>query len=191
MGRVMTATQQLFQQLLITIATHATAIFDKSFQTKSFAGVKWRQRTPPTIKFPGAMMLNSGALRRSLKYSIDGNRITWTSNLPYAKMHNSGGYIKVTPKMRRFFWAMYYQYAKRVKRGKKGQVLKASKNNNEIAEFFKNMALKKLGSRIHIPARRFIGPCPEVRLKVQKIMDAFVKKLSDAIARQAKARARS
>ena len=187
----MTALQQLFAQLVRAIATSATAIFDKSFETKSFDGRPWKHRIPGNVKFPGALLMNSGNLRRSLKYNISGNTITWTSNLPYAKIHNDGGLITVTPKMKRFFWAMHYKYAKRVKRGKKGQVLKASLANNDIAEFYKRMALKKVGSRIWIRRRRFIGPSKEVDAKVKKIMDAFMKKLTDAIARQAKARAKS
>lgn len=185
------ALQQLFAQLVKAIATSANAIFDKSFETKSFDGRPWKARKHGNR---GSLLVDSGALRRSLKYSISGNTIIWTSNLPYAKIHNDGGYIKITPKMRKFFWHMYYTCTKKIKRGKKGQVLKASLVHSKDAEFWKAMALlanRKVGSYIKIPRRRFIGNSREVDAKVKKIMDAFVKKLSDAIARQAKARAKS
>lgn len=187
----MTALQQLFAQLVKAIATSANAIFDKSFETKSFDGRPWKTRKRNRR---GSLLVDSGALRRSLKYTINGNTITWTSNLPYAKIHNDGGYIKITPKMRRFFWAKYYECTKRIKRGKKGQVLKASKIHSEDAEFWKAMALlatRKQGKYIKIPRRRFIGNSREVSQKVQKIMDAFMQKLTDAIARQSKAMAKS
>ncbi len=190
----MSALESLYQQLIVAIATNVNAIFDKSFETKSFDGRPWKHRIPGNVKFPGALLMNSGNLRRSLKYNISGNTITWTSNLPYAKIHNDGGYIKITPKMRKFFWHMYYTCTKKIKRGKKGQVLKASLVHSKDAEFWKAMALlanRKVGSYIKIPRRRFIGNSREVDAKVKKIMDAFMKKLSAAIARQAKARAKS
>ena len=187
----MTALQQLFAQLVKAIATSANAIYDKSFETKSFDGRPWKTRKRNRR---GSLLVDSGALRRSLKYTINGNTITWTSNLPYAKIHNDGGFIKITPKMRRFFWAKYYECTKKIKRGKKGQVLKASKVHSEDAEFWKAMALlatRKLGAYIKIPRRRFIGNSNEVSRKIKQITDAFMKRLDDAIARQSKARARS
>ncbi len=187
----MSALQQLFAQLVKAIATSANAIFDKSFETKSFDGRLWKARKHGNR---GSLLVDSGALRRSIKYTINGNSITWTSNLPYAKIHNDGGFIKITPKMRRFFWHMYYSCTKKIKRGKKGQVLKASQRHSEDAKFWKAMALlatRKQGAYIKIPRRRFIGNSNEVSRKIKQITDAFMKRLNDAIVRQANARARS
>ena len=44
----------------------------------------------------------------TLPLRISGNSITFSSDLPYAALHNEGGDIRVTPRMRRFFWAKYY-----------------------------------------------------------------------------------
>lgn len=57
------------------------------------------------------------------------------SELEYAQIHNEGGRIKVTPKMKRFFWAQYYKTKK---------------------AFWKNMALSKK-KYIVIPQRKFLG----------------------------------
>jgi len=187
----MTALQQLFAQLVKAVAISANAIFDKSFETKSFDGRPWKARKHGNR---GSLLVDSGALRRSLNYTINGNTITWTSNLPYAKIHNDGGYIKITPKMRKFFWHMYYTCTKKIKRGKKGQVLKASLVHSKDAEFWKAMALlanRKQGKYIKIPRRRFIGNSNEVSRKIKQITDAFMKRLDDAITRQSKARSRS
>ena len=62
----------------------------------------------------------------------------------------NGGFIKITPKMRRFFWHMYYTCTKEIKRGKKGQVLKSSKVHSEDAEFWKAMALLATRNKAHI-----------------------------------------
>ena len=41
----------------------------------------------------------------------------------------------------------------------------------EEAEFWKRLALMKVGSSIKIPRRRFIGPSPEVERIVEDIID--------------------
>lgn len=40
--------------------------------------------------------------------TIKGVNFVWGVNLPYGNLHESGGVRPITPKMRKFFWAMYY-----------------------------------------------------------------------------------
>ena len=54
-------------------------------------------------------MQRSGRLRNSVKAKISGTEVVFSSNMSYANIHNSGGTITVTAKMKRFFWAMYYK----------------------------------------------------------------------------------
>lgn len=88
--------------------------------------------------------------------------------------------------MKRFFWAKYNEYNKKIKKGKKGQVLqsKANKNNYDEAQFWKAMALKKVGTFIKIPQRQFIGECPEVKSRVEKITNKYVNKLLETMAKR-------
>jgi hypothetical protein len=86
-------------------------------------------------------------------------RISIGSTLKYAEIHNNGGVITVTEKMKRFWWAKYYEFAGGVKKGKNGQISKAKANIalNAKAEFCKNMALMKVGAKIKMPKRQYLG----------------------------------
>ena len=119
------------------------------------------------------MLVDSGALRRSIRGKVSAGKITWESTLPYAAIHNEGGEIVVTAKMKRFFWAKYYEANKGMGRRKNGE-LRANKQNVQLgatAEFWKRMALMKEGSTITIPKRQFIGASPEVERIVESIID--------------------
>ena len=69
-------------------------------------------------------------------------RIVIHADCDYAEIHNDGGEIVVTDKMIKFFWAMYYTF--------KGK-------NNKKTQYFKALALKKSGSKIKVPKRKFMG----------------------------------
>ncbi len=87
----------------------------------------WKPRIFPS----GAAHLNyiSKTLRRSsTKTSAT---VGWGEDLPYAVIHEEGGQIPKTDRMRRFFWAKWYE-------------------TNE--DFWKNMAISKK-SVINIPSR--------------------------------------
>ncbi|MDD2294126.1 MAG: hypothetical protein PHD07_07970, partial [Bacteroidales bacterium] len=47
----------------------------------------------------------------------------------------------------------------------------SSQLNNSTAEFYKAMALKKVGSRINMPQRQFIGPSPDVERIIRSIIE--------------------
>lgn len=66
------------------------------------------------------------------------------NNLPYGKIHNEGGKIIKTAKMRAFFWAMYYASGG----GKKGV------EDTGNALIYKKMALGK--GTVNIPKREYL-----------------------------------
>lgn len=179
----MSALDQLFARMVQDVAVSLADLFDKNFETKSFNGRRWKDRR---MSRRGSLLMETGALRRSLRYTINGNTITFTSNLPYAKIQNEGGDIKVTPKMKKYFWHRYYSLSKKVKRSKKGQVLKSSHANNQEAEFFKAMALKPVGSVIHIPPRRFIGDGQQTRERIQRITNRYMEHLTEVLIKMSK-----
>ena len=80
------------------------------------------------------------------------------SEIPYAEIHQQGGKIPVTDKMRKFFWAKYYQHASSAGRARG----KRSISSSGEANFWKAMALKQSGSTITIPARPFMGITPDL-----------------------------
>ena len=104
---------------------------------------------------------NRGRLRRSITARIAGHSVIFTSSEPYAAIHNYGGTITVTEKMKKFFWAKYKQTKQ---------------------ERYKHLALMKTGTKIKMPQRQFIGNSPEVTKAVEDIvrsaMDAEMKKVA-------------
>lgn len=110
--------------------------------------------------------------------------------VPYAKIHNEGGIISssptITPKMRRFAWAMYYKTAgirkggAKTKRGKG----KTPKVIPKEAQQWLGLALTKktkLKIRAKMPKRQFIGESKELQDKVTNEIKNSLKKIKDGI----------
>jgi phage gpG-like protein len=152
--------QQLFNQLLRDIKIELDDEFDRNFERKAFFTTGWK---PSIRNSTGSLLMRTGALRSSLHSAVVGNNaIRWTSSLPYANIHNSGGTITVTSKMKGFFW-----YRFRMETG--GD----NKNLNAEALFWKAMALKPTGSVINIPQRQFIGDHPMVHQSIRDVSDGW------------------
>lgn len=119
----------------------------------------WKKRA---FSQGGSILINSGALKRGVKGRSEGiDRVVFyvDSNIKYAQIHNEGGEITVTRKMQKYFWAMYLQSSGKVTSKKDGSASRSKRNVqlSSKAAFFKSMALKKVGSRIKIHKRQFIG----------------------------------
>lgn len=82
----------------------------------------------------------------------------------YAQVHNYGGEIPVTLQMKKFFWSQYYKNMGGVTMSIKTRqhATKASSEKNADALFWQRMALKRVGSKIKIKPRQFMGKTPEV-----------------------------
>jgi len=81
------------------IATESADLFDQNFEQEGFFGNKWKQ-SMRTYRYEirgeknGKTLQDRGALRKSIQYTVNGNTIVFTSNVPYASIHNEGGVIK-------------------------------------------------------------------------------------------------
>lgn len=166
----------IFKKIQQDVRVALTDEFDKNFQRKAFFNRPWK--VTRTNNNRGSVLLRTGSLRRSIISRLEGNAIKWRSNVPYANIHNKGGRIKVTQKMKSYFWAMYYKSG--------GAAAKASGNRKSIlsaqANTWKALALKKVGSFITIDQRQFIGNHPEVSRVIKMVfqsnlnaIDLFVK----------------
>lgn len=93
------------------IAITAVNFFKRNFKVGGFVDSpfrKWKDSTNPRKR--GTTLVQSGRLRRSikkLKVSFRWIVVGVPSDVKYARIHNEGGNIPITPKMRRYFWAMY------------------------------------------------------------------------------------
>jgi phage gpG-like protein len=158
------------KNILTDVKVKAAELYDSSFETKSFFGNLW-----PASKHPknhGSTLLRTSQLRNSINYNITNNTIIISSPLPYASIHNNGGTIIVTAKMKAFFWWQYKQVTGSYTTKKDG-----SKSNNKRnvkltaeAEMYKAMALLPIGYKIIIKQRQYIGPHPVIDTAIETIV---------------------
>jgi phage gpG-like protein len=97
---------ELIHNILSDIRVELLDEFDQNFTRKAFFTRKWKRSSNITGK--GSLMVKSGALRRSLRAKVSGTSIIFSADSPYARIHNEGGEITVTRRMKRCFWKMYY-----------------------------------------------------------------------------------
>jgi phage gpG-like protein len=152
-------------------------LIQENFRRQSWHGEGW----PPKRPYPGSRaktLYKEGLLQESVDPLANhaNQTIEVTSPLPYAALHNDGGEITVTAKMKRFFWAMHLKA-----KGAKARGARAVKLNAE-AEHWKGLALMKVGSKMKIPRRRFVGDHPVLDAAIERIVDLNVKEAADALA---------
>ena len=149
-----------------------------NFRKGGFYGQAWKppMRTDLGFEGPsyGPMLSGTNHLMMSTDYVTEPGRVIIQNSLVYAQIHNEGGEITVTKRMKGYFWSMYY------KRGLVGEMYgkaKGKKNRqkadslNAEAQFWRNMALKKVGDKIKIPQRQFLGEHPEVNRIVREVIN--------------------
>ena len=164
--------QRLIRTILSDIRVEMADEFDKNFERQGFFSEAWARRKSPT-RPGGSILIDTGTLRKSIQSKSTESSITFYSTLPYASIHNDGGEIKVTRKMKRYFWHKYYATTGSFGRKKNGE-RRNDKRTIQLsteAEFWKHMALMKEGKSIKIPRRRFLGVSPEVEKTVKKIIE--------------------
>lgn len=171
----------VFRSILTDIGVELGDEFDQNFERQGFFSEKWARRKSPTR--PGGLTLvATSELRRSIKRRTTENSITFYSDLPYAEIHNEGGEIKVTERMKRFFRYKFYDAQGGFDRKSSGRPKReltdggfyawtSKMSLNTEAEFWRAMALMKVGSTIKIPQRKFLGKSPEVEAAVRKIVE--------------------
>lgn len=166
--------EKTLRKVLRDIQVELTDEFDRNFERQAFFSEAWQRRKSPMR--PGRhILVDTGTLRRSIRSEIRENSIVFKSDLPYAAIHNEGGEINVTARMKRFFWYKYMSTAGVLMfcRRKDGS-MRRDKNTlhiTDVAEFWKCMALMKVGSTIKIPRRQFLGNSPEVEAAVREIIE--------------------
>lgn len=164
---------RIIKRILKDIRVEMGDEFDRNFERQAFFSEAWARRKSLIRNEGRAILTDTGQLRRSIQSRTTENSITFYTDLPYAAIHNDGGEIKVTKRMKGYFWHKYYEATGSFGRRKDGSLRKDKKNARLTteSEFWKFMALKKEGSTIKIPRRRFLGTSPEVEQAVRKIIE--------------------
>lgn len=150
----------LTKKILNDIRVELSDEFDRNFQRKAFFDQPWPQRRRNRM---GSLLMVTGKLRRSIRNRVTSDSVTWETSEKYAAIHNYGGTVTVTAKMKKFFW---YKY-------------KATKE-----EDWKYMALMKVGTKITIPQRQFLGGHPKVREATERIITRNLEKAAQELAKR-------
>lgn len=142
----------------LVIGTEAVRFFKEAFR-KGGLNKKWEPRKIPRMGSTGNqnVLIKDEHLMDSIDYRIEGRNVVIYSDLVYAQIHNEGGTIPVTPPMKKYFWAKYYEADEA--------------GLEDVAELWKACALAK---EITIPQRQFIGNSPELD---KKIIDKIIRDL--------------
>lgn len=182
--------KDLQDDLLKGIDVDLSEEFDRNFERKAFFDKAWPKRK---LFNPKGTLLNvrdGGGLRGSIRSIRGAGQVSWVSSLPYASIHNEGGEIAVTAKMKRFFWAMFYKSSEAVSKTKLGADRQNARNErlNAEAAKWRALALMPIGKIIKIPERRFIGLHPKVDQIVKENADILVNKVNDSIKQNLKPR---
>jgi phage gpG-like protein len=174
--------QDFLKTILKAVQVELTDEFDSNFERKAFFNESWNQ--PNLVNNRGSMMARTNGLRRSLRSRVSGNSITFSSSLPYASLHNEGGEVVVTQKMKSFFWAMFYKSYGAISFSIKKKAMANTERNKRLsteAAQWKALALQKVGAKMKIEKRQFIGDHPKVRLGIEKIVNEQMQKMSKTL----------
>lgn len=171
---------RLVRETLKDVKVEVADEFDRNFEREAFFNEKWARRKYNDDKSRG-LLVRTGNLRRSIHAEITGrDSVVFWSALEYARIHNEGGTVTVTRKMKNYFWWRYRTVtggraadglSNRLQRRKDGSP-RNNRHNRSLtaeAEFYRAMALKKAGSKITIPKRQFIGNHPDLEKLLKEI----------------------
>lgn len=164
----------IFRSILRDIQVELGDEFDRNFERQAFFSQAWARRKSPT-RPGGHLLVDTGGLRRSVHSEIRDSSVVFLSDHPAATIHNESGEIRVTERMKRYFWHKHMSASGVLVfcRRKDGS-LRRDKNTRhitDVADFWKAMALMKVGSTIKIPQRKFLGTSPEVEAAVRQIIE--------------------
>lgn len=141
--------KQFKNAILNDIRVELTEEFDKNFSRKAFFTDKWKKRKNPNAN--GSLLQVTGTLRRSIQSSVTDNGVRFTSNVPYAAIHNEG-----------------LQSRKPVKAHQRRQ-------------YGKTVQVKAHTRRFNMPQRQFVGDGKRTREIIKGVVDDNVKALNDLL----------
>lgn len=166
-------TRRILGRILNDIRVEMTDEFDQNFESEAFFSEAWARRKGPINSDYKLLAGRNERLRKSIMSRTTDNSIIFYTTEPDARYHNEGCEIVVTKKMKGYFWRKHYDAVGAFDRKKDG-TRSNDKRTLQLAgeaEFWKFMALKKVGSTIKIPRRRFLGSSPEVEKAVRDIIE--------------------
>lgn len=165
--------------LPVKVGRAAVNLTKENFRQGGFYGRPWQQPKRRTLGFKGAaggygpLLSGSNHLMNSNEYKAEQAKVYIRNPLVYAAIHNDGGDITVTAKMKKYFWYRFKQ-AQGGSGGAPAGRRAGGRNSGALspeAGFWKAMALKRVGSKIHIPKRQFLGTSPRLEREITQIIE--------------------
>jgi len=116
-------------------------------------------------------------LMGSVSYIPTDSAVLIKNDVPYAAIHNEGGQVNtqptITPKMRKFAWAKYYESLNGQKQGKGITIPQDAARWRALALTKKT----KLNIRFMMPKRQFIGESKELNDKINAKWESEISKI--------------
>ncbi len=131
------------------------------------------------FKRGGKTMYGTGNLMQSTRVTEENrDRVIVENQQSYAAYHNDGAIITVTLKMKNWWWWQYSKFAGAVQKRKDKKVIQTKINlkRNAKAEFCKRMALLKVGTKLKIPKRQFMGDSKQLNTNMQEVLQNYISK---------------
>ena len=150
MADIVTA-DKLKSNILNDMRVELAEEFDRNFERKAFFTEAWKARKDP--KANGSLLVVSGRMRRSIKGSVEGDGVRFTSDTSYATVHNEGG----------SGFATVRQHQRRVK--KTGKVY----------------TVRSYQRRVNIPQRQFVGDGQRTQEIIRGVIDDNVKQFNASL----------
>ena len=121
----------------------------------------------------GPLLSGRNRLMNSITAQPGEGHVRILTDVPYAAIHNKGGVLRprVTPKMRKFAWAMFYKETG----GKKGK----GKNSGKDSKWKALALTRKTQLNVNIPQRQFMPPeaSSELMQKIEQRIDKDLLKI--------------
>ena len=161
--------------LPVKVGRNAVSYVKSNFRKGGYNGRQWASPYRRKLSFSGSagqygtLLSRTDSLMNATNARPEVAKVYIENPTAYATIHNDGGTITVTARMKRYFWYRHIQSKGISSRNRKKTELSAE------AQFWRNMALKKVGSSIHMPRRQFIGDNSELNKIVQRTIDRELK----------------
>lgn len=130
----------LKKNIISDIRVELAEEFDKNFTRKAFFTNKWKKRRNPNAL--GSLLVVTGSLRRSIQAKETPDGVRFTSNQPYATLHNEGGKGSVTVR----------QHTRKSKKGK-------------------SYTVRQHNRAVNVPQRQFVGDGQDTQRIIKNVID--------------------
>ena len=132
--------QQLKKDIISDMRVELAEEFDRNFTRKAFFTKKWKKRKDPNAL--GSLLVVTGSLRRSIQAKETPDGVRFTSNQPYATLHNEGGKGSVTVR----------QHTRKSKKGK-------------------SYTVRQHNRAVNVPQRQFVGDGNDTQRIIKNVID--------------------